>query len=509
MLAPYFEKNLLSLSQVVAEYNESSILQYLKTIRVGIAVDSSCLHSKPGKLIADMLVRTMSRLYPKLAIIPLDDEAVDFCLELKDLAKAINPRIAISSKRKGCDALAIIGGTADSSAGPNTYYVGAKSDRVIITENGPIRCAGTNPFSAGAAACYAAAVIFNQLFSEYLDPCPSSDLPMDFSFSERFLPWTTGNQLQQSKDIGDAALVGLGAIGNGALWLLKNFPVKGRLDLVDHEEVDSTNIQRYVCAVYSDRGKPKTELGNEIIASRRSLIVTPRKMRWQEYVRTIEFKSGLIGVALDSKGDRIDVQSSLPRVIVNSWTQNGQVGISRHGFSNGKACLACLYIPEGDAPNEDELVALAIGIDPKIKSELLEVRRRLQLNVPCEEEYLNQIALRLNIDPASLNRFAGRPLHELYQKGICATATLVGKGDSPEQFETPMPHQSALAGIILAANLLAAASPEETEGHKVTTRADLLHHLGTTWHYDEAPRAKCICQDKDYREVYREKYEDI
>ena len=78
-------------------------------------------------------------------------------------------------------------------------------------------------------------------------------------------------------------------------------------------------------------------------------------------------------VAVDSAQARRAVQAALPRVLTNAWTQVGDLGISRHRFVVDQACACCMYLPEGGQPNEDEIIAGAIGLPGEVR----EVRKLL------------------------------------------------------------------------------------------------------------------------------------
>lgn len=183
----------------------------------------------------------------------------------------------------------------------------------------------------------------------------------------------------------DVHLVGAGAIGNGTLWALSRMPCKGDLHIVDSETVTDSNLQRYVMTTASDREKEKAGLAAQWLVSRDGLTVTPHPTTWAAHVASIpEYKVETVLSAVDSAEARIQIQASLPRVIFNAWTQKAEAGVSRHAdFLGPMACLACLYIPTGQAKHEDELVASALKLSPDQET-VKEVRRRLQLNVPTD-----------------------------------------------------------------------------------------------------------------------------
>ncbi len=117
---------------------------------------------------------------------------------------------------------------------------------------------------------------------------------------------------------------------------------------------------------------------------------------------------------MDTAQHRLAVQGALPKWTVNAWTQDIDLGVSRHGFANGKACLACLYMPQGGGKSEDLQVAEELGM-PEAQ---MAVRHLLQTHAPVEAAFVFRVAA-LGIPPEPLMPFAGEPLRTFHQGAIC------------------------------------------------------------------------------------------
>jgi len=226
--------------------------------------------------------------------------------------------------------------------------------------------------------------------------------------------------------------------------------------------------------------------------------------QWAAHVETIQgHKVDTVLSAVDSANARIQIQASLPRVIYNAWTQRGEAGVSRHFFLGDSACLACLYLPTGQAPSEDIVIsrALRLGEDD---ATVREVRRRLHLSVPTERSFLERIAAAAGVEVEKLAAFENRPLRELYVEAVCGGRVMeFHQAALQVKAEVPMGFQSALAGILLAAELARPARLPHT-----VTQIDLL---GSFPERPGIPKAKmltprCLCLDEDFIEVFREKY---
>ncbi|MES0002513.1 E2 ligase fold family C protein [Mesorhizobium sp. M0051] len=291
----------------------------------------------------------LARLYPVLAIVPLDMVASSQAQALERLAKSINPKFSVRRSGKYATVRVAAGAVHPSLRCP-TFFMGSQGWAAKLSRTDPVGSGSSLlPFGAGAASCFAAANVFRTIFASQL----------------------TGAELDENIDlslctynkIGEMHLVGLGAIGHGSLWALaRQSGLSGRLHVVDHEAIEVSNLQRYVLAGQAEVGLSKAALATNALRST-ALEVEAHPMKWAEYVaRRGDWVFDRVGVALDTAADRLAVQGALPRWIANAWTQEQDLGISRHGFDDGQACLCCMYMPTGKSKDEHQLVAEELGM---------------------------------------------------------------------------------------------------------------------------------------------------
>jgi hypothetical protein len=99
---------------------------------VGVAFDDAALASTEGAATLDLVVRLIARLYPEIAVLPLDPGGRAMARKLCRLARSINPDIGISSVRRDVTHCVVVGSTAPrglkvpvvfagSGAGPPLY----------------------------------------------------------------------------------------------------------------------------------------------------------------------------------------------------------------------------------------------------------------------------------------------------------------------------------------------------------------------------------------------------
>ncbi|MEN3236376.1 E2 ligase fold family C protein [Methylobacterium ajmalii] len=504
-LAPFFERAATAASQVLSEFGTAAFADRLQAHVVGIAFDGEAARSREGAATLDLTVRLLARLYPTLAIEALDDGGRERAVELRALASAINPVVDLNPDCRRATVVVCVGGSVpDTDA--TVLYAGSDGWIASFARSGPLGSGETsNPFGAGVTACLAAANVFRTVFRDQLvngdlDP----DLALDLRSYRPASEVTVADPLGRI-DLGEAHLVGLGAIGNGAVWALARIEdAVGTLHLVDHEAVDLSNLQRYAMAGHHDIDAPKVDVAARVLGTT-GLRVVRHQMSWDAYLADRgDWRLERVAVALDTAADRIAAQGSLPRWIANAWTQEGDLGVSRHGFDDGRACLACLYLPQGAVKDEDDRIAEELGM-PEAQPE---IRRMLQTGESVPVAFVDRIAAALRIPSGALHPFVGQPLRSFYQNAICGGVVFrLTDGEQPVKAVVPMAFQSAMAGLMLAAELVKHASGT-LDAPTTITRLNLLRPIGSHLHDPRQPdvSGRCLCGDSDFRDAYRCKY---
>lgn len=508
--ARYFEKNLQAASVLVKGADDAQFRALLLSEVVGVAFDGSAAKASEGQDTLDLLVRIVARLYPNLALCGMDKEANQYVPKLRSVARAVNPDIALEHGLKDATRVLVVGQSALPKVlkHKTVLYVGSRNWMGELSQRKPVGSLHTgNPFGAGVAACIACANLFRAVFENQVG---AGQVDGDVHFSVWDLSGRKASETNDGvlggSDIGEVHVAGVGAIGNGVIWALSRAAWTGTVHLIDAEKVDATNLQRYVLTSSADEGKSKVQLAKKLVAAskRSNLTVIPHETTWESYVASATGRSfETVISALDSSSARIRLQSSLPKRVVNGWTQGGEAGVSRHRFFDAYACLACLYWPKTQRLSQDQLILQGLGIaeDPEF---LREVRRRLQLGVACDRTFLEAVSVRANVAIERLLPFEGQSVQSLYQGVVCSGKLLDFRGsDAVEVVDVPMPFQSALAGILLAAELVPGRPALPT-----ITQIDLLRRMpDEPSHFQKkAGVGKCICEDEDFQRAYTDKY---
>lgn len=510
-VANFFEKAAMGASQILNGVDAETLSARLEDTIITVAFDASAVASSEGRLTLELCVNMLARFYPVLHLLPLDDDSKKDGSRLKELATAINPEIEFANNPETITISLVVGNSQipDNAEAP-TIYLGSDKWIARISQAAPVGSIDSNnPFGAGAAACVGVANVFRYVFRDTLE---KAELDEELSLSMFDFEVNTSEPTNpdiRGIDLGDIHLVGVGAIGNAAAWVLARTgaDVSGHLHLIDHEQIDLTNLQRYALAVQGDVDKFKVERAAEEFASSR-ITPDPHKQTWGEYQREHqEWRLQHVVVGVDNAEDRRAVQASLPRHVTNSWTQAGDVGISRHYSFGVDPCVVCLYFPEVGAANLDQLVTAAIGM-PEAN---MEIRLLLHNNAPIGRPMLERIASAMSAPLDPLLRFADHPLHTFYTQAICSgmVMKLGGKiGGNVRAAEVPMAFQSTMAGIMLASELIAEAGKLRKEPLTTTSRIDMLHPIHGYINRPEIkePSGRCICYDPDYLSAYHSRY---
>jgi molybdopterin/thiamine biosynthesis adenylyltransferase len=488
-LADYFHRSAVAASQVVAGFDEAAIRRRLEGVRVGLVAHAA--HGPEAHALSDMAVRLLARLYPTLVL--GDDD------RLAALARSINPNIELVDA--DADVLIVIGTGTTQVHAPRVVFAGSDGWLARVGTQHPLEVGeSSNPFGPGAAACLAVGNVFRAVF---LDEATSLDEELALSTFDFGAVATDATVA--GVDIGDVVLAGAGAVGQGALWALERAEVRGQLHVVDPEAIELGNLQRYVLALRADEHRSKVNVACEHAGA---LDLVAHATSWEGFCADLGHRWERVLVGVDSAAARRQVQASLPRWIANAWTQPGDLGVSVHPWTKTGACLSCLYLPQGEVLSEDRLIADALGL----QGMEVEVRRLLFTEQPVPTALLQTIAERLNLPEGAVEGFDGQPLRELYVDGICGGA-LVGLdrvGHPRQDVHVPIAHQSALAGVLLAAQVVAdalGAGPADSTVARINVMQRIGQELRQAVRKDA--RGICVCQDPVYRAAYDRKWSTL
>ncbi len=504
-LANFFDKVSFGASQILQGFDRTQFENLLLDQKIMIFYDTNAVESFEGKATLDMLVRLLSRLYPNLLIHNCDNN--DLISELEDLASSINPNINLSKSEKPTSCI-IVGNSICKFDVP-VFYVGSDNWITKFSRKRPVGSSNTsNPFAAGAAACFGAANIFRKVFHEQLPYSKNDD---DFSISILDFSTTSDafNPIIGSLKIKETVLVGLGAIGNGVLWAMGRLPaISGKLTLIDNEEIEISNLQRYVLADQISIGNNKVGLGKTFL-DKTGLDITVDPITWQEYIiKRSTWDIETIAVCVDNKPDRISVQGALPKNIFNAWTQQENIGVSRHTDFINSPCLCCLYFPIIEEKSISQEIADSLNLSEPEFERI--VRDYLANSKPVDQALLSLIVEKNNLVLDELDFTLGKSIEIFYSEVICGGILMKLKQSQGEslntKIEVPSVFESAFAGILLAAEIVNNAEQFRKDLLPTTTRFNLMRVLTPYLNFEEHKKERCICNDAVFQKSFNKQW---
>lgn len=516
-IAKYFSKDLLAINQLLKSSNKN-LEDILLKAKVGIAFDTNAIETKEGNKALDLSVRLLSRLYPFFSIIDLSSQNELKVSELKKLAKSINSCIEITTNTNELNVLIVAGHTKKKVENNGvTLYFGSDNWNAKFSQSKPQKFnISNNPFGCGIASCIAVSNVFRLVFKDFLSE-KGLDENLVFSTINYSTSDTEYNPDLDEVKLKDVVLVGIGAIGNGSIWALSNLPnIKGNFDLVDNEEVSLSNLQRYIMFSEKDVNQIKVDLAVKEF-EKINIKVTPHKTTWAGYLKERNnWNIETVAVAIDNKKDRIGIQSSLPRKIFNSYTEANLLGVARHTDFATSACLACGYIPSQKEKNYINEVADNCNI-PNLSNA---VKDYINLNLDVDvisapqntSSLLDIIAHANNIERSKLLQFHGKKVSEFYSEFICGgiSLSLSDKENKAVNVDAPLAFQSAMAGILLAAEIVIDANDLRKKPIKHQSHFYPLNPIGPNNPFNHQlsrdNTGRCLCMDEDFQKQYYNKW---
>ncbi|MCE5205126.1 MAG: E2 ligase fold family C protein [Porphyromonadaceae bacterium] len=517
-LAKYFSKDLLAINRLV-NTDHSVLLDRLNSAVISLAFDENCVKTFEGRCGVDIILRLISRLYPKLKLIDLSGANKERLEEYQSIAKRINSNIELVDSKTAEDVLVILGDSKKeiTTEGLKIHFGSdnwiAKYSLESVQEFGD----SNNPIGVGISACIVASNIFRHIFKDMLN---NYDLDNSFELSTYSLDTNTkieNNPIIEDIELNNLVIAGIGAIGNGVIWTLSKIKnLKGNIHLVDDERISISNLQRYVLLEETNEDDIKVDVAKNYF-TQKNLSVTPFKCNWDCYLNKLDdWNVNCVAVGIDNAKDRIGIQSTLPKIIFNAFTETESLAITRHKDFVNESCLSCSYIPlkkEKDFINE-----VADNCNIPQKAELVKAYYNLNLPVGIpipnsnHDSLLLTIAKSNNIPIEELNQFNEMTLNQFYSDFVCGGIILnVSKTDKDiKNVDAPLAFQSAMAGILLSAELI-----------KHTLCPDIIQEQRTDFYHlspiyngvnpyhrlivkDETGR--CICRDEDFINRYKEKW---
>jgi molybdopterin/thiamine biosynthesis adenylyltransferase len=394
------------------------------TRRLRIVVAEGALVSDAGQVLA----LTIARLAPRFC------ERIDFVAPTHSCIHRLRPLLADeeftgASLAKLADmiwpegefthdsnepvdlVLAVGGGSGDIGVG-----IGKDGAAIVSSDSA---CAVHRPdaiFAALVAAGFVSAQVAKLLYPDILKASVDPLIRLDCG------PF--GGMLDPARPVAltRPVLAGVGAVGCALVYALIATGTTGQLLLLDRDAVKDSNLMRYVLFDTRHLHQPKVEAAKELVeASGLDLRIDSDQTVIQSYLKANPSERERLELAVsavDMYETRREIAGELPRAIINAGTTARDFTVSRHGFGDGYACLACLYPPREQDIERDAVTARELGLD---KSEVAKLRRTKEALTVVQ---LTRIARARGLADDHFAGYASEPLDTFYNKEVCANLTV-------------------------------------------------------------------------------------
>jgi hypothetical protein len=436
------EKNILAIKSINSELKEFEIKKILDDFRIDVLIDSE----SPNEIeIGYVLLNLLPRLFSQVKLKGNLDVLTKF---------PISHQIKINvGQRDWKPSLTICIGNKKIRTNNPVLYVGSCGWTAYLSFRKP--CDYTpydeNVIGAALAGALAASEAFKMAFSDLGGIEPIKNLVYDPLTHGTGVNPVTKPKIPANVHFEDLTLIGLGGIGMGISYCLSKLSsISGNLRLIDPENTDESNEQRYFLSFSEYRGLRKIDIAaSSLIINHPLLNITGFPGDYEGFISlSTDVKLPLVVITVDNKSTRKNLQANLPKVVFNGWTEtdnaNLAYGIGKHEFSSENECLACAYFPES-APNDQyDMYSFRTGFSVE------EIKKRQKEKILITLEDIKFISNHNRIDSTNLNRFIGQPFDELLH-GFCGLFT-VPLVDKPAI--APVPHIPFLVAIHLVTQLL-------------------------------------------------------
>lgn len=323
-------------------------------------------------------------------------------------------------------------------------FVSSGSDAIMIDTKPSDQVDRTvpHPLFSCIGACYIAAAAAQQL----LGVGQKIRYPLAVELSQLGI---RQDELEVGLEIGETYLAGAGAIGNAFLRALRHLTVRGLLHIADPDIVSDGNLNRCLWFEPDDVGMNKAL----ILATKAQSSFTTLTLKGHNSELA---KLDIVGrndawlerliVGVDSRRARRHLQGLAPREVFDASTTGiAEVIVHHHVWPTEHACMACIYslIDQEHAHEKHVAESLNVSLSDVSKNQIDE----------------NAASLIVQRYPhLTVDSLVGEAYDSLF-KTLCGTQVLKGNGD--KQVLAPFAFVSALAGALLAVELVRRFAPKQ------------------------------------------------
>lgn len=488
-----------------------------QTTRIIVKSSLTAQQTYSGQVMLETAANLLGRIFPHV-VIETEDYPADYLKTHQPLNKYLNEIVKDAYEWVGIPEnvereFSLVVGALDVD--PDSVYIDADGWMAYVGSkpNETIQESNVNiPIGAVVSACLGVSELFKRVFSEYIS---HEVLMVNGGIWLNTLTYTDDKQINPNINelvMDKVVLFGSGSVGSALLYTLKFMPViRGNLDIVDRDiKVDTKNLQRYSYLTVSDvincRGTSKAKWASRKFQSHfPDLKVTPwdeKNGEVNQYLNANTLKPGiqLAISAVDNVKARIQIADCLAKRTINAGTGDTTLSITRHGFADGKACLACSYIAKLPDVNWYQDLSNQTGLPVDRAAFVWEGNDLLN------EDDVYNMRRHGFITDEQVTELVKTDLRSLVNRRLYAQIKVTDKKDDKP---VTAPFVSTMAGALLAGELIKELTGLTDSWKENKYKANLL--LLPTCHAMWVPiedKGNCLCKNafriKKYQELWKQ-----
>lgn len=476
-----------------------------------IKADDDTATTMEGQVMLEVVVNLLSRLFSRIRI-EVSNLPATYLKADKPLAEHLQDIAADSyqwdpnlSKESSDSVVIIVVGSA--TIDEPAIYIDADGwvSYVGTMPSGLKERSSSVPIGSIVSACIGVAEVFKKLFGPYIN---SRVIPIEGQFWLNTLTYRDDktNIAVPLLDLDAVTLFGCGSVGSSLLYTLGFMPkVIGNLHLVDRDvKVDFKNLQRYSLLTVSDvmefSGVSKTRWAEAKIKQKHPnlnvIAFDGEKGTVNGYLNSKSSKTGirLAISAVDNIEARIDIADCLALRSINAGTGDTTLTITRHGFVDGHACLACSFV--GQAPD----ISWFQQIEQRTGITIDRVAFLMQGKAMLEMSDLHTMQNNGFINDGQFTELLGTDLASLVNRNLYSAVSIQHQGK-----ESPVtaPFISLMAGALLAGEMIKETIELQNCWEKNKYRTDMMSLPELYTNSVAKAGTTCLCANGFRRGKYR------
>lgn len=234
-------------------------------------------------------------------------------------------------------------------------------------------------------------------------------------------------------------IVGVGAIGNGIIYLLNLLPMSGNVSIVDSQKFQPENLGTCILIGQSDIGIEKADFAKQYLNGHLAVnrYIGDIQEISKRLGKEIPYPKAIIN-GLDNIDARHAVQDLWPDIVIDGAIGDFMCQVSRHPWGEDIACLKCLF-RDTKVESSEEIASKATGLTiERVKNEL---------EVVTEED----VKLAPLTKKDWLRKNIGKQICSVIQKGV---AQEISNTKQQEGFEPSVPFVACFSASMVVSELI-------------------------------------------------------